>query len=381
MVLLQLLSSAKDSISILSSAPLGEAAIMPRVSAVDSDACFVVLGGPDAGIHTLNEWPSYIPSAKYGGPCFPIYIYCRSEEDAERAWQLQAIAEVMEKRSEQQVAFAFMTSVVACNLFEDDANTSFYGGFFGISRKRVVFFSWDEANPYVQHFRFPRTFVQRAQSFVNTLVYLCLGPSCGAPGIHNPVEYVRPKLVQRIVPVKHAKPIVPPSEPMTSAGRPVVVVSDDSDSDEENPTLPPEPSPPPPAQSERILTIPTWVTRLLKEGNTSNDLPVMHVRDIGGNIIRTYTTCPKGVEVVPCLGGFADSLVDLLGYMPSTICCLHSMYLIARQSSGMQREEFVEMMAEYGMPLFHAAIFWRAIQINPGEPVATRERFMLSSEL
>lgn len=99
---------------------------------------------------------------------------------------------------------------------------------------------------------------------------MCLGPSCGAPGIQNPVEYVRPKLVERIVPVKRAKPISHPNVPMastSSAGRPVVVVSDSSDSDKEVPTFPPEPSPPPPDPSERIVTIPTWVTELLRDGN------------------------------------------------------------------------------------------------------------------
>lgn len=55
---------------------------------------------------------------------------------------MQSIAEVVEKKSEQPVAFAFLTSVVACNLFEGEGNITFYGGLFGIPRRRVVFFSW-----------------------------------------------------------------------------------------------------------------------------------------------------------------------------------------------------------------------------------------------
>lgn len=107
--------------------------------------------------------------------------------------------------------------------------------------------------------------MQRAKSFIDALVYVCVGPSYGGPGIHNPIEYVRPKLIERIVPVKRAKPISLAST--SSAGRPVVVVSDDSDEEAEIPTLPSEPSPPPPVPSERIVTIPAWVTGLLNDGN------------------------------------------------------------------------------------------------------------------
>lgn len=260
----------------------------------------------------------------------------------------------------------------------------------------------DEAYPFVRHYNFPRSYVQRAKSLVDALVWLCLGPSCGAPGIHNPVEYVRPKQIQRVVPVKQAKPISRSNVllPSTSSDRrPIVVVSDNSDSDEDATT--PEPAPPHLDLSECVVTLPIWLTELLMDAHNNNmngrqalafshktwklmhlflEPPVVHVRDIGGNIVRTYTTCPKGADTVPCLGALADRLVDLLGYEPSTVCCLYSVYTTACQAHGDQRQEFVEVMAEYGMPLFEAAMFWRAIQVRPDEPGATRERFRLIRE-
>lgn len=107
------------------------------------------------------------------------------------------------------------------------------------------------------------------------------------------------------------------------------------------------------------------------------ELPVVRVRDIGGNIIKTHTTCPKGVTTVPCLGQRADALVDSLGYTGVAVCCIHSLYLVSCQSRGVQEKDFVRAMAEYGVPLMEGAMLWEAITITPETPVVTRERFML----
>lgn len=82
------------------------------------------------------------PASDYAGPCFPLSIYCRSLREAEKVWQLQNIAEIMERKPKEKVAAAFITSVVVCHLFKGDDTAVFHAAFLGFYRRPVVFFSW-----------------------------------------------------------------------------------------------------------------------------------------------------------------------------------------------------------------------------------------------
>lgn len=138
----------------------------------------------------------------------------------------------------------------------------------------------EDTYPYAQHFKFPWTWIQRAKTFVDAIVYLCIGPD-GHESIKHAIEYVRPKLVEPIIPVKNLKrshrrvqsAISRPTKPMPSKSSvkepSIIVISDDSDADMEDVTVPRDLSPPPQNQAKRTMTIPTWVREVI--GDVSGD--------------------------------------------------------------------------------------------------------------
>lgn len=142
----------------------------------------------------------------------------------------------------------------------------------------------EDIYPYVQHFKFPWTWIQKAKTFVDAIVYLCIGPN-GHDSIKHAIEYVRPKLIEPIVPIKKCfhgqaqSAISRPTKPMPSSSRSsvkgtIIVISDDSDEDMEDVTAPRDPPPPPQDQAECTMTIPTWVKEVLGDtgGNKSRGI-------------------------------------------------------------------------------------------------------------
>ena len=125
---------------------------------------FVILGGPDAGIHTLTESVFFsimfmgvltnyrcrhsdLPPAGHAGPCPPLSIMCRSSADAQKVWELQPTMKVVETRGRKEIAAAFMMYIVVRDLFASDRTAQFHTAFLGIFNRPVVYFSWS-GNPF-----------------------------------------------------------------------------------------------------------------------------------------------------------------------------------------------------------------------------------------
>ena len=88
-------------------------------------------------------------------------------------------------------------------------------------------------------------------------------------------------------------------------------------------------------------------------------------RDIEANPIRSFHRPHRATSIVPSLGPVVDQIIDGLGYQSSAIPLLHMAYINARRSRG-QRSMFVHVMANRGMSLMEAAMFWSLIELPDG---------------
>lgn len=86
----------------------------------------------------------------------------------------------------------------------------------------------------------------------------------------------------------------------------------------------------------------------------------MHVRDIQGYVIRSYTSCPLRTVSVPSLGVVADRIIDALGYETSTLLCIYTTCVEAAQLKTPLRY-FTNQMVAYGMPRREASLWWDVI--------------------
>ena len=103
----------------------------------------------------------------------------------------------------------------------------------------------------------------------------------------------------------------------------------------------------------------------------------MRSKDVDGEVLLTYMVHPPGRVLVPTLGGNADAVLDGLGYLNSTITFIHSTWINARRSPKRGRKWFVNALADHGMSLMEAAMFWQLIKIPAGKGYVWRERFIL----
>lgn len=87
---------------------------------------------------------------------------------------------------------------------------------------------------------------------------------------------------------------------------------------------------------------------------------------------------PTHTVLVPSLGTTIDVIVDGLGFTPDTIRCLHTTYLDARRVSAPHNGWFFDTMAEHGMSLIEAAMFWGLIQVPTGTTLPYREKCVFS---
>ena len=84
-----------------------------------------------------------LPHADVGGSCFPLSVHCRSQNEAERVWNiLEPIADVVANLAKEDVAAAFLMNVVVRKLFENDPQVTVYAAFLGFNRRPVVYLSW-----------------------------------------------------------------------------------------------------------------------------------------------------------------------------------------------------------------------------------------------
>ncbi|KAK7684485.1 hypothetical protein QCA50_005665 [Cerrena zonata] len=328
------------------------------------NARLVVIGGSRAGIHRVVEgYEGIAPLTEYAGPCFPLSVYCRSLAEAETVWQLQSIAQIMERESEQKVAAAFITSVVVCHLFNKDETAVFHAAFLGFYRRPMVFFSWADAYPYAQCF--PDSKVQRVKTFVDAIIWLCLRPRSSVD-LEHAVEFVRPQPLGRIVLVgdsqvsltQAASQKIEASPPIASTSAsvlPVVAISD----------------------SERAASgMPTWVSDILWNAEVSADTIFYRTRNIKGELLRSYKSAPADTVLVPSLGAIVDIVVDGLGFTPDTIRRLHTTFIDARQLSSSHNGWFLNTMAKHHMSLVEAAMFWGLIRVPNGTTFQYREKYV-----
>lgn len=107
----------------------------------------------------------------------------------------------------------------------------------------------------------------------------------------------------------------------------------------------------------------------------------LHVRDIHGQVIRSYMHCPLRHVPVPSLGLIADRCLDGFGIETSTISLLYKTYIEATQLKIAVRY-FVNQMVTYGMPRLEASLWWDLIEVafdQNGEPIYRgRDRVDLS---
>ena len=84
-----------------------------------------------------------LPHADVGGSCFPLSVHCRSQNEAERVWNiLEPITDVVENKAKEEVAAAFLLNVVVRKLFESDPQVTAHAAFLGFHRRPVVYLSW-----------------------------------------------------------------------------------------------------------------------------------------------------------------------------------------------------------------------------------------------
>ena len=93
----------------------------------------------------LNRLP-YLPRVTYDSPCFPIAVYCRSEDEAIVAWRLQPLARQLaaEDASKDEVVLALMHNPLATTMYGERrvGQTEFYAVLFSNIRCPCVFFNW-----------------------------------------------------------------------------------------------------------------------------------------------------------------------------------------------------------------------------------------------
>ena len=221
--------------------------------------------------------------------------------------------------------------------------------------------------------------IQRAKTFIDGLIHLCVGPRPD-PSILLPIEYVRPTVREIVRPVGVVCSGGDGSQPVEAMDS----SEDDSSSDSDGSTAPFVPTLP-----NRSL-IPGWVMDVLAErlqdsGRSSFFLPCRCIqlcaelsdsldrpitvlyrsRDIEANSIRSFRRPHRATAIVPSLGSVADQILDGLGYPSSAIPLLHMAYINALRSRG-QRSMFVHVMANRGMSLMEAAMFWNLIELPGG---------------
>ena len=93
----------------------------------------------------LRRLPT-LPYVKYGGPCFPIAIYCRSSKEADEAWRLQPLVRQLATScmTQEEVVRALLTSPLAIGLFGERhaGQQEFYAVLFSTLRCPCIFFNW-----------------------------------------------------------------------------------------------------------------------------------------------------------------------------------------------------------------------------------------------
>ena len=117
-----------------------------------------------------------------------------------------------------------------------------------------------------------------------------------------------------------------------------------------------------------LFFLPCTCIRLCAELSDSLDRPITVLyrsRDIEANSIRSFRRPHRATAIVPSLGSVADQILDGLGYPSSAIPLLHMAYINALRSRG-QRSMFVHVMANRGMSLMEAAMFWNLIELPGG---------------
>ena len=115
-----------------------------------------------------------------------------------------------------------------------------------------------------------------------------------------------------------------------------------------------------------LLSIPATRLWIKLGGSTDRPMTVLYrSRDIEGNPLRSFRRPHRTTALVPSLGWIADQILDGLGYPSSAIPLLHMAYINARRSRD-QRRFFVHVMANRGMSLMEAAMFWELIELPDG---------------
>ena len=103
-------------------------------------------------------------------------------------------------------------------------------------------------------------------------------------------------------------------------------------------------------------------------------------RNIDGQVLRSFNTHSGSTALVPSLGPVADAVVDGLGFPTPTISLLHTVYINAHRSINKRRKWFLKAMANHGMSLMEAAMFWSIIDVPLSNKFYYRVRIDINIE-
>lgn len=97
-------------------------------------------------------------------------------------------------------------------------------------------------------------------------------------------------------------------------------------------------------------------------------------RELNGQILQSFNAHLGNTALVPSLGRVADHVVDGLGFPTPAVSLLHVVYINARRSPGRGRRWFIKVMANRGMSLMEAAMFWNIVELPSGSRFRFRVR-------
>lgn len=83
-----------------------------------------------------------LPFPTYGGPNFPIAVYCRSPEEAQKIWALNKLVEDIEDDNIEDVKRTLLSSALASNVLSGERKIKFYSALYSSLRYACIFLSW-----------------------------------------------------------------------------------------------------------------------------------------------------------------------------------------------------------------------------------------------
>ena len=95
----------------------------------------------DRYVDHFNRRPR-LPFPKYGGPAFPIAVYCRTLDEAHKVMRLSDLVENVQDEDIETLKKALLSNPIACGMFEGERGIRFFPALYSDLKYACIFLTW-----------------------------------------------------------------------------------------------------------------------------------------------------------------------------------------------------------------------------------------------